>query len=261
MSGATYDQGPVGPVVERFRHEPQPDLSPFAKKDEVEAVAEAIPDVSGLARKSEVQAVAASIPDVSGLASKTSVQQVAAAIPDITPLALKSELTPLARKSEIPVVPPIDTAAPLSEKNAPAAGASGKVSDSRHRHERLSSTTYVTIGANGKAQVDFARKFSMKPGLNFTETEAVESSEPVQCRSLNWIQDSNGMYVGVNIQAFRFRALPNQNPVTLGALLAGVITGVNNLVTSLTGFRVTGGSAQGAIISCIALEQSAVTAS
>lgn len=194
-------------------------------------------------------------PNLTPYAKKTDIP----AVPDVSGLATKTDLVPLAKKTDIPVVPPIDTAVPPPEKTGGAAGSGGKIADSRHQHPRMSSATYVTLGANAKAQVDFTRTFPTKPTLTFAEVEAVETSQPVICRALTWIRNPGGDYIGVVIQGFRFRPLPTQNPVSVGSLLTGVITGLNSLISSLTGFSVTGGSAVGAEISVIALQQSTAT--
>lgn len=48
--------------------------------------------------------------------------------------------------------------------------------------------------------------------------------------------NAQGMYTSVQIKGGRLRAnLPTLNPLSVGALLSGVIAGVNAIVTALTG--------------------------
>lgn len=57
----------------------------------------------------------------------------------------------------------------------------------------------------------------------------------------------------------RARVLPQLTALsTLLTLLSGVITGVNAIVTALTGYSVFGGSANGSVVSVIAVARSDV---
>lgn len=153
----------------------------------------------------------------------------------------------------------IDPGIPASEKTGGAGGAANKAQGAGHQHPRLTSTTYATIAANGQATVTFSRTFVNKPGLNVTETDAVSSSQPLVARGLNWVQDGNGLYTGVVIQASRAQALPTITPLSgLLTLVSGVVSGVNTALAQLTGYNVFGGSAVGASISVIAIARSDV---
>jgi hypothetical protein len=78
-------------------------------------------------------------------------------------------------------------------------------------------------------------------------------------RGTVWQQDTNGRYYGVTIQGKRSRVLPTLTPLS-GALtlLTQLITGVNTVITSLTGYDVFGGAAAGATVSVIAVARSDV---
>lgn len=144
---------------------------------------------------------------------------------------------------------------PLAEKTGAATGSEvSRYALEDHQHPRLTSTTYATLDASGQATITFTRTFTNKPGLNLTETDAVAGSQPLVLRGLTWTQDAQLRYTGVVIQGLRAQLLPALQPVN--GLLTVVITGVNTVVTSLTGFNIFGGAASGASISVIAVARS-----
>lgn len=160
-------------------------------------------------------------------------------------------------------IPQPATLTPRSEMTGGATGSQvSRFAMEDHQHPRLTSTTYATIGLNGQATVTFSRSFLNKPGLNVTETDATVNSQPLVARGLSWVQDANGLYTGVTIQASRAQALPTINALSgLLTLVSGVVTGVNAMVAQLTNYNVFGGSAVGATISVIAVARSDVSSS
>ncbi|RZA08841.1 MAG: hypothetical protein EOP02_36235 [Proteobacteria bacterium] len=137
-----------------------------------------------------------------------------------------------------------------------------KYAQEGHQHPRLTSTTYATLDGSGQATVAFSRSFANKPGLNLTETDAAVGAQPLVIRGVSWVQDATSRYTGVVIQGQRAQMLPTINPLSgTIALLSGVITGVNGLVSALTNYNVFGGSAVGATVSVIAVARSDVSAS
>lgn len=159
--------------------------------------------------------------------------------------------------ASISAIPQASTATPATEQIGGAAGtAPMRFSQEGHAHPRLTSTTYVTLGSTGQAFALFSRSFTNKPGLNLTETDAVAGSQPLVLRGLTWQQDANGKYYGVTVEGMRARALPQLSVVS--GILTAVITGVNSIVTALTGYNVFGGSANGAVVSVIAVARSDV---
>lgn len=153
----------------------------------------------------------------------------------------------------------LSSTAPKSETVSATAGAAQVASRDDHQHPRLTSTTYAALDANGEATIAFTRAFTNKPGLNLTETDAATGSQPLVLRGLGWIQDGQGRYTGVVIQGRRAQMLPTLNPLSgVLTLVTQVVTGVNTLVSALTGYNVFGGSASGATVSVIAVARSDV---
>lgn len=157
-------------------------------------------------------------------------------------------------------IPQASIATPASDLIGGAAGSQPmRFAQEGHAHPRPTSTTYVTLGSDGQAFVLFSRSFTNKPGLDLSETDAVATSQPLVLRGLGWQQDTGGRYYGVTIQGMRSQRLPQLTAISgLITLLSGVITGVNTLVTALTGYNVFGGSAVGATVSVIAVARSDV---
>jgi len=161
-------------------------------------------------------------------------------------------------------IPQAATTTPQQEKTGGDVG----VADSRyaradHQHPRLTSTTYATLDIMGKATAMFSRSFVYKPGLNLTETDATEGSQPLVLRGLGWIKDATGLFTGVTIQGSRAQLLPNITPVSTSLIaIATTIAAVNsNVVTPLTNYNVFGGTAFGATVSVIAVARSDVSSS
>lgn len=88
--------------------------------------------------------------------------------------------------------------------------------------------------------------------------------QPLVCSVQSWVRETmtptpSGAYVGCVIKGQRAQMLPTINPLsgTL-TLLSSVITGVNTLVSALTGYNVFGGGVAGASVSVIAVARSDV---
>lgn len=169
----------------------------------------------------------------------------------------------VASKADASAIPQPATAKPRSEMTG---GALGEVPTryalEDHQHPRLTSTTYVTLGSNQQATATFSRSFVNKPGLNMTEVDAVASSQPLVLRGMAWVQDANGLYIGVTISGSRAQILPTIAPVSSSLIaIATTIAAVNtNVVTPLAKFDVFGGNAAGATVSVIAVARSDVPA-
>lgn len=159
-------------------------------------------------------------------------------------------------------MPQPSTATPMPEKTGGATGAvDSRYARADHQHPRLTSTTYGTLGSNSLATIPFTRTFVNKPGINLTETDATASTQPLVLRAIGWTQDASGLYTGVIIQGSRAQLLPELTPLSTAlALLSGIVTGVNTVVTTLTKYNIFGGSAAGASVSVIAVARSDVPA-
>lgn len=176
--------------------------------------------------------------------------------------AEKANASTVAAKADKTALPTPATAKPRSEMTGGATGDQvARYALEDHQHPRLTSTTYATLGSSGQATVTFSRTFANKPGINLTETDAASGSQPLVLRGLGWVQDATGLYTGVTIAGSRAQLLPTLTPLSgVLTLLGQVITGVNGLVTTLTGYNIFGGSAAGATVSVIAVARSDVSA-
>lgn len=151
------------------------------------------------------------------------------------------------------------SASPKPEKTGAAIGdLTARYALEDHQHPRLTSTTYAALAADGTDTVMFTRSFVNKPGVTMTETD-VAGKQPLICSVQSWVQDAQGVYIGCVIKGQRAQMLPTINPLsgTL-ALLTAVVSGVNGIVSQLTGYNVFGGQVAGASVSVIAVARSDV---
>lgn len=131
-----------------------------------------------------------------------------------------------------------------------------KFSQDGHSHPRLTSTTLVTLGNDGTATVTFTRSFTNKPGVVMTEIDA-STSQPLIMVVQSFVM-SAGQYTACVVKGYRSQPLPSQSQLSVASLLSGVVTSLNALASSLTGFNVFGGTAAGASVSVVAIARSDV---
>ncbi|KQM88665.1 hypothetical protein ASE67_02680 [Sphingomonas sp. Leaf23] len=98
----------------------------------------------------------------------------------------------------------------------------------------------VTFGTNGTATIEFNPPISLtrEPFVQLTPRIAPLSAEMVIANLVDgsFTTNAQGMYTSVQIKGGRLRAnLPTLTVLSLGALLTSVVTGVNAIVTALTG--------------------------
>lgn len=157
-----------------------------------------------------------------------------------------------ARKSEVPQ--PANSA-PVAEKTSADAGAqSTRFAMEDHAHPRLSSASIVTLDASSLATVTFTRSFAAEPCAVFAAVNTGGTSQPLVVEVVSWVK-TGANFTGANIKGYRGQQLPLISQVS--GILTAVVTGVNGLVTALTGFNVFGGSAANARVSCVFLMPSA----
>ena len=149
------------------------------------------------------------------------------------------------------LIPSATHQAPAGERVTASTGSSPDYARADHSHPSLVAPVLVTLDAQGQADAMFGRAFASKPGITAVEVEASPSSEFLGVRATGWLTDVQGRYIGVTVQGMRARPLPVLQPVA--GLLATVTTGVNAVVSALTGFRVFGGPAAGAKVSVVAI--------
>lgn len=138
---------------------------------------------------------------------------------------------------------PLSDAMPNPEATAGTPGVDPAAARGTHVHPRLTSSTRVTLDANGLATVMFTRTFIAKPAIVLTP--ANPTGRPVQVEEVSLIQ-SGGLYVGINIHGYRNQLLPS---------LSGILL-IGPLITAISAFDVLGGSAAGVEVSVVAIQAS-----
>lgn len=234
-------------------------------------------DASALAAKAnsaDVATALASKADAAALATKANASDVSTAlaakanVSDVgTALAAKADASALAAKANTADLPLPADIMPKSEATTAAKGSEQKrYALEDHQHPRLTSTTKATIASGSTVAVAFTRTFVNKPGITCTEEPpdtGTMSSNPATFRVESWVREvmtptPSGAYTGCVIKVWRSRPLPTMTPLTIGALLTAVVTGVNALITALTNYDIFGASAVGTTFSCIAIQRSDV---
>jgi hypothetical protein len=157
-------------------------------------------------------------------------------------------------------IPQPANAKPKSEMTGGAVGTQDKrFALEDHQHDRLTSTTYATLAADGRATVTFTRTFMNKPGFSITEIDGA-NTQPLVCVVESFIQPGGAgtPYTGCVVKGYRSQALPAQPQMNVLAILTTVVGGINAMAASLTGFNVFGGSPSGASVSVVAIARSDV---
>lgn len=221
-------------------------------------------DVAALANKAnsaDVATALASKADATALAAKANASDVS------TALAAKADASALAAKANTADLPLPADIMPKSEATTAAKGSEQKrYALEDHQHPRLTSTTKATIASGSTVAVAFTRTFVNKPGITCTEEPpdtGTMSPNPATFRVESRVREvmtptPSGAYTGCVIKVWRSRPLPTMTPLTIGALLTAVVTGVNALITALTNYDIFGASAVGTTFSCIAIQRSDV---
>lgn len=151
------------------------------------------------------------------------------------------------------LISPLD---PASEATTAAAGNMMRAQGAGHQHPRLTSTTVATLANDGTATVNFTRMFVNKPGVVMTEIDS-SAAQPLVMVVQSFIQTA-GFYSGAVIKGYRSQALPAQTQMSLASLLTAVVTGINNIAASLTGYNIFGGNPGGSTVSVVAIARSDV---
>ena len=151
---------------------------------------------------------------------------------------------------------------PMAEKTVPTAGSGGQASRSDHRHPRLTSPHTGTLDANGEALLTFSRQFTNMPAMAVAWVEQA-NNPPVMFKVVSWLKPntagsglvawtSGSPYAGAIIKGYRGQQLPNLGVVS--GLLSAVITGVNGIVTALTGYNPFAGPASNVVYTATAIQ-------
>lgn len=149
-------------------------------------------------------------------------------------------------------LPVMATYTPFTESKTGAAGDDpATYSDGKHQHPRMSSSTPVTLDANGAGVATFSRSFAIAPMPTFAEVPATDGATltgpPSVFRVKSWIK-TGADFTGANVEGFKL------SPPT--ALAAVQVAGISVAVGGQN--YVTYGPAANATVSCIMLPNSTV---
>lgn len=121
---------------------------------------------------------------------------------------------------------------PLKEALAGSAGTSMKAAAADHTHPTRAIGSVITLNAQGRAEWRFSRSFDEGPAVSAIPMQPLDA-DPIFVHPYEYIVE-DGKFVGVRYYGFRMRRLPVLQQVT--GILSAVITGVNALVTAISGF-------------------------
>jgi hypothetical protein len=172
-------------------------------------------DTSNFATKADLTPLAkkTDIPDMSGVAKKTD-------LPDVTKLATKND------------VPVLSDSKPAPEAMAGKAGTASQVSRDDHTHERLTETFKGTLDSAGKATITFAKTYAVQP---VAIPQGIKAGSPI-----SWDKEyvgSDGAWTGVKITGYKSSQMPTTPILSLTTLLGGVIVGINTIIGIVSGYN------------------------
>lgn len=142
--------------------------------------------------------------------------------------------------------------APIAEAKTAGAGSMSLASRGDHTHPRLTSAQTGTLDGAGYATIVFTRSFIAEPAVAILGVDSTSAS-PADFKVKQFTLDGDGSYIGCVVYGVRARALPALTAVS--GIISAVITGVNAIVTALSGF-VPNEPAAGVKFSIIAVQAS-----
>jgi hypothetical protein len=175
----------------------------------------------------------------------------------VTPPLTADSVADTARTAALAAIPKFSDVAPKAEGGTAALGSTQMIPYADHVHPRLTATANGQLDANGNATVVFTQAFDNEPSVTINSRGAKVAGTSIPNFDFEFVL-TGGKITGCTVSGRRSRALPQQTQVSALAVLTGVITGVNNLATSLTGYDTTEPAAN-AKFSLIAVKTSAGT--
>lgn len=151
---------------------------------------------------------------------------------------------------------------PMAEKGNATPGNGNQASRFDHRHPRLTSPHTGLLSANGQALLMFSRQFAVMPAMAFGWVE-MANNPPVMFKVVSWLKPNatntgliawtdGAPFAGCIIMGYRGRPLPQLGVVS--GVLTAITTGVNSLVSALTGYNPFDGSAAGVTYMATAIQ-------
>lgn len=141
---------------------------------------------------------------------------------------------------------------PLPEAVAASAGTMGRAARGDHRHKRLTSATNHTLDGSGLATVVFTQSFASEPSLALVALGS--GTGPVPDFRGDFIKTGE-LWTGCTVYGERPRALVTSAPLSGITLVTNLVTALNTIFASLSGYSVREPAA-GARVSVIAVTTS-----
>lgn len=163
---------------------------------------------------------------------------------------------------------PFATQVPKSEGGTAQMGTAPRVPREDHQHPRLTATAKGSLstgtGADaavevGTRYVTFTQIYDAEPAVTVLSVGAKTAGLAVPDFDFTFATDANGKFIGGTVYGRRARKLPTQplaaGPLSALAVLTSVISGLNAIALSITGYDATEPAA-GAGFTLIAVKQS-----
>jgi hypothetical protein len=159
--------------------------------------------------------------------------------PLLTPDSIKATAEAAAKA----VIPPFATMSPKPEAGSPVLGITDAITRPDHQHPRLTATAKGTLDTNGLATVVFTQVFDTEPAISLISIGARTQGTAIPDFDFTFTTDSNGKFIGGTVYGRRARKLPSQPlagaPMSVLAVLGTVVTGLNTLANSISGYDTT----------------------
>jgi hypothetical protein len=179
------------------------------------------------------------------------------ASPPLTP----DSVAETARAAALAAIPPFAGMTPKPEGLVASPGTADMLARPDHVHPRLTSASMGKLDANGDATITYTQVFDAEPAVTVISKGAKAAGWAVPDFDVTPVKDASGKFVGCTVYGRRARRLPAQplsgSPLGLLAALGTVITGVNAIAASITGYDATEPAAN-AEFYIIAVKSSAV---
>jgi hypothetical protein len=163
----------------------------------------------------------------------------------VGPLTLldASTVKTIAETAAKAAIPPFATTMPKPEAGVAATGSTDAITRPDHQHPRLTATAKGTLDTNGLATVVFTQVFDTEPAISLISIGARTQGTAIPDFDFTFTTDANGKYIGGTVYGRRARKLPTQplaaSPIGITGLLTAVISGLNALASSITGYDTT----------------------
>lgn len=140
-------------------------------------------------------------------------------------------------------MPSFATVMPKGEAGASALGTVSQIPYADHQHPRLTATAKGTLDSTGNASVTFTQIFDNEPAVTVISVGAKAAGWAVPDFDVTPVTNGQGKFVGCTVYGRRARRLPAQplsaSPLGVLAVLTSVISGVNAIAASITGYDAT----------------------